>query len=123
MISSSVSVAILSASYINPTVFSLEGMTAITVIAMSVMSIVILLHVCMPLNKYRSIVLMGTTLLMGVLFCVDAFTPITILDINYLHISTSCALLGAIIFAIMIPLYFLIGYLASKLIKVMKSHE
>lgn len=111
------SLAILSASYINEAAFPLDGIKAMAVIMMSVMSIVILLHVCMPLNKYRSIVLIGTSTLMAVLFGLDAFAKANILDIKYSAINNSCLLLGIIIFIALIPLYFLIGYLFSILHK------
>ena len=117
------SLAILSASYINTGAFPLEGVKAMAVIMMSIMSIVILLHVCMPLNKYRSIVLIGTVVLMVALFLVDALTPVVILDINYQAINTSIALLGLIIFIVLVPLYFLFGYLFTKLIKQRKRHD
>ena len=113
--------AILSASYINQSAFPLEGVTAMSVICMSVMSIVILLHVCMPLNKYRSVVLIGTTILMAGLFCIDAYLHLfkgtDILDIHYLAINNSCWLLGAIVFIVLVPIYFLIAYLFAKLVK------
>ncbi|MCQ2795848.1 MAG: HAD-IC family P-type ATPase [Bacilli bacterium] len=117
------SLAILAASYINEGAFPPAGIKAMAVIMMSVMSIVILLHVCMPLNKYRSIVLIGTVALMSILFVIDAFTPIVILDINYQAINTSTALLGLIIFIVLVPLYFLIGYLFTKITKKRKHHE
>lgn len=117
------SLAILSASYINTGAFPLDGVKAMAVIMMSVMSIVILLHVCMPLNKYRSAVLIGTVLLMAALFLIDALTPVVILDINYQAINTSVALLGLIIFVVLVPSYFLFGYLFTKLIKQRKRHD
>ncbi len=87
------------------------------------MSIVILLHVCMPLNKYRSIVLIGTSALMAVLFGLDAFAKANILDIKYTEINNSCLLLGMIIFVVLLPLYFLIGYLFSVLHKKRKHRH
>lgn len=120
--------AIMSASYINPTAFPIEGVTAVAVIGLSLMSIVILLHVCMPLNTYRSVVLIGTTVLMAGLFAIDAYFRLVLnsdfpLDIKYLSINTSCVLLGAIVFLVLVPLYFLIGYLFTKTVKQRKRHE
>lgn len=120
--------AIMSASYINPTAFPNDGAIAVAVIGLSLMSIVILLHVCMPLNKYRSIVLIGTTVLMAGLFAIDAYFRLVLnsdfpLDIKYLSINTSCILLGVIVFLVLVPLYFLIGYLFTKTVKQRKRHE
>ncbi|MCQ2795342.1 MAG: HAD-IC family P-type ATPase [Bacilli bacterium] len=121
------SLAILSASYINPAAFPIEGVKAVAVIGISLMSIVILLHVCMPLNKYRSVVLIGTTCLMTILFGVDAYLKIKvgtdILEIDYLLINNSCWFLAGIVFLVLVPLYFVFGYLFGKLVKKRNHHE
>ena len=115
------SLTLLCASYVYPSGFPLDGVLAVLIISLSFMSIVVLLHVCMPLNKYRSVVLIGTTILMAGMFGIDAYMKLknigTILDINYAAINTSCCLLGVIAILVLIPLYFVFAHLFEKLMK------
>ncbi|MCQ2796810.1 MAG: HAD-IC family P-type ATPase [Bacilli bacterium] len=85
-----VTLPIISAGIISPVLFPMDGVIAMCVIDLSIMSLVIFLHVCLPLNKYRSLVLFGTFLVMGAFFVADGliatFTSSDILNIDYLSI-------------------------------------
>ncbi|MCQ2793882.1 MAG: HAD-IC family P-type ATPase [Bacilli bacterium] len=105
---------LLVASYISPEYFPLDGAVAMSVILFTVMSLVILLHVCFPLNKYRKIVLIATCSVMALLITIDVITfylvPImNFLAIDYSKINNACLLLGLLTFIVSIPAYIIVA--------------
>lgn len=116
-----ISLAIIICSYVDVNAFPADGVIASVTILLSVMSFVILLHVCMPVNRYRLIILMGTFVAIGLFFSIDSLLFYTkgydFLEINYNSITTPCMIATGIIFFIGIPLYFIVGYLFDRFIK------
>lgn len=109
-----ISLPILIAYYANPDLFPREGAIAICVVMFSVMSLVILLHVCMPINKYRRIVLIGTFIVAGIILAADVVVCFysggqNYLDADYRAINNACLLLGLLMFIVSIPLYFVLA--------------
>ena len=94
--------------------FDLDGAVAMSVISFTVMSLVILLHVSMPLNKYRKRVIVAAAVALLVFFCLDVLTyfkvsgesTFALLDIKYSKIDRNTAILGPCLFAVGIPIYF-----------------
>lgn len=104
--------------YSLPEMFPLDGIISMTVITLTAMSLIILFHVCMPLNRYRTIVLSTTLALSVGVIVADvalyAYQGGGVLSINYLSINTACLLLCLLMFIVSIPLYFALAHLFAK---------
>lgn len=113
--------------------FSIAGTTATAIILISVMSFVILYHVCSPLNKYRSRVMLFTFMAMGIFFLADVmlylFGPVandvhmSLLDIDYREINWKCIVFGFALVMAGIPLYFLACNIFTRIFNKRDKHE
>lgn len=114
-----ITLPVLLIGYSLPDLFPLKGVISMSVITLTAMSLVILFHVCMPLNRYRSIVLSTTFILsVGVIIsdvALYVYKGGGVLSIDYYNINNGCLLLCILVFILSIPLYFVITRLFAKL--------
>lgn len=112
---------------INGDVFTPNAVLGVSVFLLILMSYVALFNISLPLNKFRVFVfvimvaigmgIMGIDYIMFINGITSLKSPLNskILDIPYKCINLSTVLLGAIVFFIAVPLYFLIAKHTKKL--------
>ncbi len=100
---------------------------SMAVILITVMSLVIFLKVCMPLNKFRGTVVIVATIFVAGLLLGDYYLATKFghefFDISFSSINTATLLLGLISFIAAMPVYFLVSYALNKLLVKLRNRK
>lgn len=80
--------------------------TTMSIIGFSIMSLVVLLRTCWPLNRFRTILYSIIFLVTVLLFLIDMLTTLDLFSVNYNDLNVTSILILIIILLLAIPLYF-----------------